>query len=445
MGDEKQGHVPLGLFGKQEVGDLAACLAVEIAGRLVGDQDGGIGCQRPGDRHTLLLPAGKLTGIVMQPVAEADGGKLVLGNGEGVAHIGKLQRHCDVFQRGHVGQQVEGLEDDADPASAKGGQPVFGKIMKRGVVDVQRAAVQSLQAGEHHQQRRFAGTGRSDDADGLSLPDGQIDVFQHMHACCIMSKRQVRVFERDDGSGHRIQPYIGGMAWLGKGTVLSSDRAVVRVDRMRFKAGIVFSLVLMGIFHAAGAALAAPLQLVAFGDSLMAGYELPAGDAYPAKLEAALKQAGVDVTITNGAVSGDTTADGLARLDWTIPDGTDGVLLELGANDALRGLDPVATRKNLDAMIARLQERGISVLLFGMMAPPNMGQGYADTFNSAYPELAKARNVPLYPFFLDGVITESGLKLKDGMHPNAEGVDRLVEKTLPVVKTFLGSIKPRAK
>lgn len=214
---------------------------------------------------------------------------------------------------------------------------------------------------------------------------------------------------------------------------------------MRFKAVVVFYLALMGLFQFASTALAAPLKIVAFGDSLMAGYELPAGDAYPAKLEAALKKAGVDVTITNGAVSGDTTADGLARLDWTIPDGTDGVLLELGANDALRGLDPVATARNLDAMVARLQERGIAVLLFGMMAPPNMGQGYADTFNSAYPKLAKARNVPLYPFFLDGIITDSALKLKDGMHPNAQGVDRLVEKTLPVVKTFIGSIKPGAK
>lgn len=214
---------------------------------------------------------------------------------------------------------------------------------------------------------------------------------------------------------------------------------------MRFKAGLAICLMIIGFSMAGTGAHAETLKLVAFGDSLMAGYQLSAADAYPAKLEQALKARGIDVAIENGAVSGDTTSDGLSRLDWTIPDGTDGVLLELGANDALRGVSPVKTRQNLEAMLVRLKERGIAVLLFGMFAPPNMGKDYADAFNAMYPELGQAHGVSLYPFFLDGIVTESGLKLEDGMHPNQKGVDRLVEKTLPAVEKFVGAIKPRAK
>ncbi len=218
-----------------------------------------------------------------------------------------------------------------------------------------------------------------------------------------------------------------------------------KVVLMRFKALVRFCLMTILLSPALAAAKAAPLKLVAFGDSLMAGYELPAADAYPAKLAAALKAAGLDVVIENGAVSGDTTADGLARLDWTIPDDTDGVLLELGANDALRGVSPVETRNNLKAMLDQLRKRGIPVMLFGMLAPPNMGKDYAEAFNRIYPELAAEHGVSLYPFFLDGVITDSALKLSDGMHPNAKGVDRLVEKTLPDVQSFVHTLKPRAK
>lgn len=213
---------------------------------------------------------------------------------------------------------------------------------------------------------------------------------------------------------------------------------------MRFKAVVAFCVGLAALAMPRLTA-AAPINIVAFGDSLMAGYELSEGDAYPAKLQAALKKEGVDVQMTNGAVSGDTTSDGLSRLDWTIPDGTDAVLLELGANDALRGLSPADTRRNLDAMITRLKERKIAVMLFGMLAPPNMGAEFSTEFNAIYPDLAKTHGVPLYPFFLDAIVTESSLKLADGMHPNPKGVDRMVEQTLPAVKTFISTLKLRAK
>ncbi|MBD9626230.1 arylesterase [Ensifer sp. ENS06] len=199
-------------------------------------------------------------------------------------------------------------------------------------------------------------------------------------------------------------------------------------------------LALMMTFALSWTARAETISLIGFGDSLMAGYQLPPEDAFPARLEKALKEKGFDVTIANAGVSGDTSSGGLARIDWSVPDGTNGVILELGANDALRGIAPEETRKNIEAMITRLKDRGIAVLLAGMMAPPNMGGDYAARFNPIYPELAKKYGLELYPFFLDGVVTEAKLKLEDGMHPNGDGVGVMVEKALPVVERFLATL-----
>ena len=189
---------------------------------------------------------------------------------------------------------------------------------------------------------------------------------------------------------------------------------------------------------AAAPASADPVNIVGLGDSLMAGYELGPGKTFADKLQAALKKDGYDVTVTNAGVSGDTTSDGLARLDWSVPDGTDLVMLELGSNDMLRGIDPALTKKNLEAMIERLKERKIKIVLFGMKAAPNLGQDYQDAFDAIYPDLAAKYSLPLYPFFLDGVVGHPGLQLKDGMHPNAKGVDRIVSGALPVVEKALG-------
>ncbi|MCJ8149719.1 arylesterase [Shinella sedimenti] len=211
---------------------------------------------------------------------------------------------------------------------------------------------------------------------------------------------------------------------------------------MAFKAklGFLTALAITALLSV-GAARAEPVKLVGFGDSLMAGYQLPAGDAFPVKLEAALRAKGHEVEIANAGVSGDTTSGGLARLDWSVPDGTQGVILELGANDALRGVAPEETEKNLDTMLTRLKERGISVLLAGMLAPPNMGPEYAERFNAIYGKLAEKHGVPLYPFFLKGVVTKADLQLEDGMHPNALGVDAMVQAMLPAAERFLTSIK----
>ncbi|OCW58963.1 arylesterase [Hoeflea olei] len=197
---------------------------------------------------------------------------------------------------------------------------------------------------------------------------------------------------------------------------------------------------------AAGAAQAVaqtPVKIVGFGDSLMAGYNLEAGEGFPARLEAALRARGHDVTIADAGVSGDTTSGGLARLDWSIPEGTDGVILELGANDALRGLPPETTRQNLEAMIVRLQERGIAVLLAGMLAPPNLGADYEAAFNAIYPDLAAKYGLLHYPFFLDGVTGDAAMVLDDGMHPNAKGINKMVDGMLPLAEEFVTAIEAR--
>lgn len=210
---------------------------------------------------------------------------------------------------------------------------------------------------------------------------------------------------------------------------------------MFIKGFAAFLLTLALGFTVTTAARAELLHLVGFGDSLMAGYQLPPEDAFPARLEKALKAKGHDIVIANAGVSGDTTSGGLARIDWSVPDGTKGVILELGANDALRGIPPEESRKNLVSMIEKLKSRNIAVLLVGMIAPPNMGDDYAARFNPIYPELAAKYGVELYPFFLDGVVENPGLKLEDGMHPNGEGIGVMVERFLPYAERFIGSIE----
>jgi acyl-CoA thioesterase-1 len=196
-------------------------------------------------------------------------------------------------------------------------------------------------------------------------------------------------------------------------------------------------------------ALAAPSPaagrpvVAAFGDSLTAGYGVADADSFPARLAAALDRRGMPVRMINAGVSGDTTAGGLARLDWMLADRPDLVIVEFGANDGLRGLDPVATYANLDAILARLDATGVSVLLTGMLAPPNLGAEYGAAFDAVFPRLAEKHDVVFYPFFLDGVAANPALNQSDGIHPNAAGVDAIVERILPYAVEALERTNPQ--
>jgi len=200
-----------------------------------------------------------------------------------------------------------------------------------------------------------------------------------------------------------------------------------------FQAVLCAGLILSG----AGRAGAEPLHVLAFGDSLTAGYGLAAQDAFPAQLERRLRADRIDASVTNAGVSGETSADGLARLDFSLQPGTDLVILELGANDMLRGLPPKAARENLEKMIDAIKARGAAVLLAGMKAGVNFGPDYKAQFDAIFPELAKERSLPLYPFFLEGVAGDQSLVQSDGLHPNPRGVARVVAGIAPLVEECL--------
>ena len=186
-----------------------------------------------------------------------------------------------------------------------------------------------------------------------------------------------------------------------------------------------------------------PVKIVALGDSLTAGLGLPVQDAFPAKLQAALKAKGMEVTVVNAGVSGDTAAGGLERLDWSVPADTDAVILELGANDALRGLDPAPTQKSLTAILDKLAARHIPVLLVGMLAPRNLGSDYTAKFDAIYPALAANHPVVFYPFFLEGVAGDPHLNQGDGLHPTAAGVEVIVKSILPKVEELIARVRAR--
>lgn len=188
---------------------------------------------------------------------------------------------------------------------------------------------------------------------------------------------------------------------------------------------------------------ARPVSIVALGDSLTAGYGLGPAEAFPVRLQAALRAKGHAVTVENAGVSGDTSSGGLDRLDWAVGEGVDAVIVELGANDALRGIDPSVTRRNVDQIVTRLKARGITVLLSGMVAPPNMGSTFGAAFNPIFPDLAARHGVLFDPFFLDGVAGDACLNLGDGMHPNARGVDVIVRRILPKVEELIAQVRSR--
>jgi acyl-CoA thioesterase-1 len=203
----------------------------------------------------------------------------------------------------------------------------------------------------------------------------------------------------------------------------------------------------MAGFLLAGTAVASAaertVKLVALGDSLTAGYQLKGAEAFPVQLERALKAKGHAVQVANAGVSGDTSSGGLARLDWSVPDGTDAVIVELGANDMLRGVDPKVTREALGQIVRRLKERKIEVLLCGMLAARNLGLEYGLAFDAIYPELAKANDVLLYPFFLEGVVADPKLHIGDGLHPTGEGIAKIVAGILPKVEELIARVRAK--
>lgn len=206
---------------------------------------------------------------------------------------------------------------------------------------------------------------------------------------------------------------------------------------------VLCNAVLFSAMAAQAADDSSPLRIVAFGDSLTAGFQLQPNEAFPVQLQAALKAKGHNVEIANAGVSGDTASSGLERFEWAVPDGTEAVILELGANDALRGLAPAETKKNLTAILEKLKARNIVVLLAGMRALSNWGDDYQRSFDAIYPDLAKNYDAILYPFFLEGVVRDPKLNLNDGLHPTAAGIGKIVEGITPSAEELIARVKAR--
>jgi acyl-CoA thioesterase-1 len=228
-----------------------------------------------------------------------------------------------------------------------------------------------------------------------------------------------------------------------RGLFRSYGKEAVRVHSLKV---IAFALIGCAALLTGSIAVKAadrPVKIVALGDSLTAGYGLDRRDAFPEKLEKALKAKGLAVEIENAGVSGDTASGGLSRLDWSVGDGTDAVIIELGANDMLRGIDPKVTRAALEAIIERLKARGIEILLSGMRAAPNMGDEYLRGFDAIFPDLAAKHGLVYYPFFLDGVATQAKFALRDGIHPNAAGVSQIVSSIMPKVEELIARVRKK--
>jgi acyl-CoA thioesterase-1 len=229
---------------------------------------------------------------------------------------------------------------------------------------------------------------------------------------------------------------------MARQLVIKKSKEVQKMKRGALATAVIAAGMLLAAsgLPANRAAAATPV-IVAFGDSLTAGLGLPEKDSFPAQLERALKARGQQVKVINAGVSGDTASAGLARLDWAMPDDASAVIVELGANDALQGLDPAATKATLEKIVTELKARGLPILLAGMEAPPNLGKEYVEQFRALYADLAQRYDLILYPFFLDGVALDDKYTLGDGMHPNAEGVARIVEGILPKVEELLAKEK----
>jgi acyl-CoA thioesterase I len=193
----------------------------------------------------------------------------------------------------------------------------------------------------------------------------------------------------------------------------------------------------VALFLAFAPAKAEPFTILALGDSLTAGLGLDQPQSFPSRLEAALKAKGHDVAVINAGVSGDTAAQGAARLDWSLTDEVDGVIVALGANDALRGLPPAQAEAALDGILAKVKAKGLPALVLGMRAPPNLGPDYAAAFEPMYATLTAKHGAALYPFFLEGVAANAALNQADGIHPNAAGVDVIVAGVLPLAEALL--------
>ena len=430
VGDEQERRRPVAAPGEEMADDLLAGRGVEVPGRLVGEEEVRVVDEGAGDGHPLLLAARQFAGVVSQAVREPDGGELLAGPVERVGGARELARRGHVLEGGHGGNEVERLEHDADVSPPKPREGVFVEGREVRARHLDASPRRTLETADDHEQGALAGAGRAHHAHRLPGSEVEVDAAQDLH----------RPGRAGQGDGQSPQRY--DVAMVGSGHDGSSGAGRMRAGYQggrrsggparRWAAALLAAAMTVAPSAPVSAAEGA-IRILMLGDSLTAGYGLASRDALPARLEAALRAAGTGARVIDAGVSGDTTGGGLARIEWALADDPHAAIVALGANDGLRAIDPAVTRENLDRLLGALGERGLPVLLAGMVAPPNLGPDYAARFDPIYPELAARHGALLYPFLLDGVATVAALNQADGIHPNAAGVEAIVQRMLPAV------------
>ena len=361
---------------EQELHDRCAGGAVEIAGGLVRQQHLGPHHRRARQRHALLLAARHLRRVMVHPRAEAHRLQLLRRPLEGIRRARKLQGGCHVLQSRHGGDQVERLEHHPHMIAAEARQRVFAH---RGQVAPERGDLApggAFEPAHEHEERRFARSRRPREPQRFAAFHREVDALEDVDRAGIAHQREARVFKRQDRLGHRAN-------------LPSSLVPIWALAARVSKAAIAF------IFLALPA-MAEPVTLLAIGDSLTQGYGLPAKLGFVPQLETWLNENGAEVTVVNGGVSGDTSAGGASRIGWALDPRVDAVMVTLGGNDLLRGIDPAETKANLDTILGEIAAEGLPALLVGMTALGNYGEAYAEAFNAIYPALAEAHDVPLF-------------------------------------------------
>ena len=416
---------------QQKFHDRRSVRGVEVAGRFVRQKDAGTRGKGARQGDALLLATRHLRGIMIGAMAKPHGFEFGKGTFERVTMPGQLQRRGDVFKRRHGRDQVKGLEYDAHVIAAEPGE---GVLVQRGQIMAKRghaARGGAFQPAHDHQQRGFPGTGRSDQAQRFPGADIERDPVQDFDHPGIALKAETYIFEGKNGIRHRrvllLQHLTYGLRlWRSKG----------------------FAAVLVAAGVSTAPAQAAEVNILALGDSLTAGYGLIDQEGFVPQLRAWLAARDHDVRIVNAGVSGDTTAGGLSRVEWSLSPEIDALIVALGGNDLLRGIAPEVSRENLQGILEVAQARSLEVLLIGMEAPGNYGPEYKAAFDAIYPELAEEYGTLYLESFFVGLLEDGGsiaemteFMQPDGIHPNGKGVARIVEAIGPKVEALIERVQ----
>lgn len=421
MGDEHERGPVARPDGEEELDDRPSGRGVEIAGRLVGQKQLRFVGQSARERHPLLFASRKLRGEMVHSVCEPHLGEELGRAGERTRSAGEFHRQGDVLARGHRGHEMEGLEQEADVATPEARESVLVEPAQVLPAHDDTAAARPFDSADDREEARFARTRRPHHARGGPGLDLEVDPAQDRNRPVRALEHEMNILEIDHHRNRRF---------------LEKARSRSDMERMPLLRKLASSFLATALLFACRLAVA-ECRIAVLGDSLTAGYGLPLAEAFPARLEAALRARGFSCSLIDAGVSGDTSAGGAARVDWVLADRPSHLLVELGGNDALRALPPEQLERNLERIVEAARARGVPVMIAGMLAPPNLGREYGEALALAFRRVVERYGLAFYPFFLDGLVGRPELFQPDGIHPNRAGVEVVVERILPTVEAWL--------